>query len=126
MRYVPNMNTSQLVFFDESKISEQQAQEIIGQQLESRDGAEWEKYNILDGQDYRIVDFEGKIDKYDPEEDSIDPVWYCYQIHEGDIEYDHGSYDFLTALNAARKVFCKKVAEIGLRENYCYAEVDVL
>lgn len=40
--------------------------------------------------------------------------------------FNFGSYDFLTALNAARKVFCKKVAEIGLRENYCYAEVDVL
>ena len=126
MRYIPNNDRHTAIFYKENELTEKEAQAIIGSDWSSRDGSEWDEFNIIPaGKAYQIVDYDGE-----PEEDdewySIDPIWYCYQYREGEINYDEGSWEAAAAIKEARLYSVdKKVQAIGLRENYCCREYDI-
>lgn len=126
MRYIPNNDIHQAIFYRENILPEKEARAVIGCKRSSRDGSEWDMYNIIPaGKIYQIVDYDGEPDE-DDDWYSIDPIWYCYQYREGEINYDKGAWDAEAAIKEAASCSVdKKVQAIGLKENYCYREYDI-
>ena len=127
MRYIPNNNTEEAIFYNEEKLTEKDAQLIIGCDWESRDASYWDEFNIVSADKaYQIVKFAGAAEEDDYEED-IDPIWYCYQYRKGEINYDAGSWDLEEAVKEAKTSSVDfYVQAVGLRENYYYEKYDVL
>lgn len=128
MKYIANNDTEKAIFYNEEKMTEADAQLIIGCDWESRDASYWDEFNIVPADKaYQIVKFDGAAEEEDWEEDDIDPIFYCYQYRKGEINYDAGSWNLEEAAKEARTSSIDfYVQAIGLRENYCYEEYDVL
>lgn len=130
MKYIANNKTEQAIIYDESQVTEAEAREIIGSDYPARDGSKWEEFNILGygktRKAYQIVDFEGAAEEDPEEEDWIDPIWYCYQYREGEINYDEGSWNLEKAIEDARKGSVDMtVWHVGLRESIEYDKTEL-